>query len=460
VRRDPHTERPHDANEGGGPSPRVLEARSAASSDTPQPAAAPAEQHEEPPRSGWQLLFDRTFGPYFAGKLLSTIGVWVHNIAAAIVVWELTRSAFLVGAVSVGQFLPQLILTPLSGAHADRGDRRRQIILGRFVTAAGSLGLVVWSAVVGLDGTVGAAAVIVAATVVGIGFAVGGPAMQALLPALVRPAELPTAIAVSSMPFTIARASGPAIGAVLVASVSPSVAFSLAAATNLLFAAIIWRLPIRHVERPASKDSRVRAGWRYVRSDAAMTALLLGVVTIGFGADPVITLTPSIAADLGAGSSLVGVLASAFGVGAGLAFVVLGRVRTWLGLPTLGTTGIATMAVGMATLAAAPTQAVAVGALLLAGAGMTFSLTSLTTLIQQQVPEDLRGRVMALWAVAFLGSRPIAAATSGSIADATSATVSLLLVVAILVVGAVVARPSRTVATGPTEPSTLGPQRT
>jgi MFS family permease len=420
--------------------------------------ATPEGAHEPRPRSGWRLLGDRTFGPYFAGKLLSTIGVWVHNIAAAIVVWELTRSALLVGAVSVGQFVPQLLLTPWSGARADRGDRRRQIITGRFVTAAGSIGLVLWSSLIGLEGTAGAAAVIIAATVVGIGFAIGGPAMQALLPALVRPAELPTAIAVSSMPFTIARASGPAIGAVLVASVSESVAFSIAAATNLLFAAILWRLPIRKVERPRSRDSRIRAGWRYVRSDVAMSALLLGVVTIGFGADPVITLTPSIAADLGADSSFVGVLASAFGVGAGLAFVALGRVRTWLGLPLLGTTGIVTMAIGMFALALAPSRPLAVAALLVAGAGMTFSLTSLTTLIQQQVPEDLRGRVMALWGVAFLGSRPIAAGLSGSLADATSATVALFVVVALLVTGAVVARPSRTSAQRPTEPATVGPQ--
>lgn len=412
------------------------------------------------PRSGWRLLGDRTFGPFFAGKLLSTIGVWVHNIAAAIVVWELTRSALLVGAVSVGQFLPQLVLTPWSGARADRGDRRRQIIAGRLITAAGSIGLVVWTLTIGLQGRLGAYAVIAAATVVGIGFSIGGPAMQALLPALVRPAELPTAIAVSSMPFTIARASGPAIGALLVASVSATVAFGIAAVTNLLFAAILWRLPIRHVERPPTKDGRIRAGWLYVRSDVSMAALLLGVVTIGFGADPVITLTPSIAADLGAGSSFVGVLASAFGVGAGLAFLALGRFRRWLGLPTLGTTGIATMAVGMLALALAPTRHLAVAAMVLAGVGMTLSLTSLTTLIQQQVPEDLRGRVMALWGVAFLGSRPIAAGLSGALTDATSVTVALLVVVALLTGGAVLARPSRTTSTSPTPPSSVGARTT
>jgi MFS family permease len=407
-----------------------------------QPAAPSAP--EEPGRPGRALLLDRTFGPYFLGKLLSTIGVWVHNIAAAIVVWELTRSALLVGAVSVGQFLPQLVLTPWSGARADRGNRRRQIIVGRLVTAAGSIGLVIWSATVGLTGFTGAFAVILAATVVGIGFALGGPAMQSLIPALVRPAELPTAIALSSVPFTIARASGPAIGAVLVTTTGPTLAFGIAAATNLLFAVIIWRLPIRRVERKPSSDGRVRAGVRYVRDHRAMLSLLVGVAAIGVGADPVITLTPSVAERLGVGSGFVGVQASSFGVGAGLAFLVLGRARLWLGLHRLGTVGLVTLAVGLATLAVAPAPWVAIAALLIGGAGMTFALTSLTTLVQQQVPEELRGRVMALWSVAFLGSRPLTAGITGAVADATSVVAALLLVVAVLAVGAVVARPSRT----------------
>jgi MFS family permease len=406
-----------------------------------RPTAADADETVRPGRA---LLLDRTFGPYFLGKLLSTIGVWVHNIAAAIVVWELTRSALLVGAVSVGQFLPQLVLTPWSGARADRGNRRRQIIVGRLVTAAGSLGLVTWSATVGLTGFTGAFAVILAATVVGIGFALGGPAMQSLIPALVRPAELPTAIALSSVPFTIARASGPAIGAVLVTTTGPTLAFGIAAATNLLFAAIIWRLPIRRVERKPSSDGRVRAGLRYVREHRAMLSLLVGVAAIGVGADPVITLTPSVAERLGVGSGFVGMQASSFGVGAGIAFLALGRARLWLGLHRLGTVGLVTLAVGLTTLAAAPLPWVAIAALLVGGAGMTFALTSLTTLVQQQVPEELRGRVMALWSVAFLGSRPLTAGITGAVADATSVVVALLLVVAALAVGAVVSRPSRT----------------
>jgi MFS family permease len=413
----------------------------AASDERPEPA--PQADADAPARRSLALLGDRTFGPYFAGKVLSTIGVWIHNIAAAILVWELTRSTLLVGAVSVGQFLPQFFLAPWSGARADRGDRRKQLIFGRMVTVVGSGGLALWIAIVGVEGTSGAVAVIGAATVVGIGFALGAPAMNALIPALVRPSELPSAIALGGLPMTIARSAGPALGAVLVATAGPAITFTVAALLNITFTVIIAVIHIRDVQRPRSSDTSVRAGWRYLRADASMSALMLGVITIGLGADPVITLTPAIADRLGEPSSFVGPLASAFGIGAAIGFLVLSRMQVWFGLPRLGVTGLLGLGIGMAALAVAPTPVTAILALGVGGLGMAFALTSLTTMIQQQVPEDLRGRVMALWGVAFLGSRPIAAGATGALTDATSVGLSLALVAGCIFAGAYIVRPRR-----------------
>lgn len=412
-------------------------------SSSPSAAGAVEPGAGAPGRTGRQLLVDPVFGPFVAGKLLSTVGVWMHNIAAAIVVFELTGSALLVGAVSVGQFLPQLVLTPFSGARADRGDRRRQVIVGRLVTASGSAGLVLWSLTVGLTGVGGAVAVIVAATVVGIGFALGGPAMGAIVPSLVPRSELASAVALSAAPFTIARVTGPALGAIVVATAGATVAFALAAAANLLFAAVVRWLPVDLAPRRIARDTSIRAGWRYVRADAALAGLLVGVATIGVGADPMITLTPSIAASLGMGSSFVGVLASSFGIGAAAAFLMLGVLRRRFGLERLATGGIAVLALGMGLLAAAPTSTFAVAAAVIGGTGMTIGLTSITTLVQQRVPDELRGRVMALWSVAFLGSRPIAASTTGAVADAVSVTAALLVVVAVLAVGVAVTLSTR-----------------
>jgi hypothetical protein len=149
-------------------------------------------------------------GPSSSGKLLSTAGIWIHNIVAAILAFQLTRSAFVVGLVSVAQFAPAAALRAAQRRHRRPRRPTRQLVLGRLIAAAGSGGLALWIALVGVDGLPGAAPVVGAALVVGIGFVVGGPAMHALLPTLVRPGELASAIALNSVPFTVARAGGPA----------------------------------------------------------------------------------------------------------------------------------------------------------------------------------------------------------------------------------------------------------
>lgn len=400
---------------------------------------------EPVPRGSLKLLTDRTVGPYFVGRVTSTAGVWIHNIAAAIVVFQLTGSATLVGAVSIAQFTPQLFVTPWSGARADRMDRRRQLLTGRLVAAAGSGGLALWTMAVGLSGTDGAAAVIAAAFVVGVGFALGGPAMQALLPSLVRRSELPAAVALNAVPFTLARSAGPAIGALLVTTGGPAVAFATAAAGQLIFAVIIGRLDIDDSARVPPRDSSMRAGVRHVRSDPVIAALLFGAMVIGMGVDPVITLSPPIARDLGASEGFVGALASSFGVGAASAFFILGRVRRQVGITSMGAGGLLLIAAGMASVAFAVHPLAAIASFWLAGTGMTVAITSLNTLLQQRAPDELRGRVMALWSVAFLGVRPVAAAVNGALADVASVTVALLVVVAVLLVGAYLIRPGKLV---------------
>lgn len=395
-------------------------------------------------RPAHRLLFDPSFGPFFWTQMLSTIGIWVSNITAAILVFDLTGSALLVGLVSVAQFAPQVLLGPWSGALADRGDRRRQIIVGRLISVVGSGGLAA-AIVAGLvvDGTAGAAWVIAAAGVIGTGYAVGSPAMHALLPAIVRDDELPSAVALNSLPFTLARAMGPALGALIASTVGPASAFAFAAVSHAVFALAMARIVIRRIDRPQGRDGRIRAAVHYLREDRPTVLLLLGVTALGIGADPSVTLTPPLARELGGGTTLVGVLASAFGVGAGAAYLVLRRWRDRFGLGSTAVAGLSTFSVGTLLLAASTTAELSAASFILCGLGMTFALTSQTTLIQQRVPEDLRGRVMAIWSVAYLGSRPLAAAFNGAVADAISVSAALVCVAVVLAVGAWLVRPSR-----------------
>jgi len=390
-----------------------------------------------------EMLRDREFGPYFIGQTIATMGVWIHNVAAAIIVWELTRSTALVAAITIGQFAPQILLTPWSGARADRADRRRQLVTGTFITAIGTGSLAAWSAGPGLSGTSGAYAVVLAATIVGIGFAIGGPASQALMPSLVRRSELPTAIAISSIPMTVARALGPAVGAVLITTSGPTVTFALVTVLQVVYGVMMFSRRVAP-SNGSRRDTRILAAVSYVGRDRPVGYLLVGVAIVGLGVDPVITLVPAFADALGGGGDLVGLITSAFGVGAMLGFAVQPRLRRRIGLERSGTLGLIVLAVGLAPLAMATVPGVAVGTMLIAGAGMTLSLTAFTTAIQQRVPDALRGRVMALWSIAFMGSRPPAAALSGVLSDAAGEAVALYAAVLIILGGALLSRPSRT----------------
>lgn len=407
--------------------------------------AGPAEAHggaraEVGGRGIGSLLLDRTVGSYFTAKVLASVGIWIHNVVAAIVVFELTGSAFLVGAVSIAQFTPQLLLAPWMGALADRGDRRRQVIIGRMLISAGSGGLALWIVVAGLDG-LGAAAVIAAAFVVGCGYSISGPAMHALIPTLAAPSDLSAVIAITSSPLTIARAVGPAVGALLLIAFGPAAAFGVAAVGQVIYSVVVSRLRLRPVERIASTDGSVRAGLSYVRRDTRVALLLFAIMGVGFGVDPVITLAPSIAESYGAGESLVAAMASAFGAGAAIMVLFVGTLGRRMGQPQLGTAGLCVLAGSMLGVAASPTPEVTVVSFFVGGLGMMAAITTLSTELQERIPEDLRGRVMALWSVCFVGSRPLAAALNGAIADYRSADAALVVLTGILVVIVIVTRP-------------------
>ncbi len=395
------------------------------------------------PRGSLRLVRDPVFGPYVAGRLLSSAGIWIHNIVAALLAFELTGSAFVVGLVSVAQFLPQLALAPLTGAMADRGNRKAQVIAGRCVVATASGAMALWLMITDLGATADATALVLSALLSGVGFVTGGPAMQAMIPSLVRRDELVPAITLSTVPPTLARAGGPALGAAIALTLGPVAAFVTAAVCNLAFAVLLVAMHVpAHTRAPRGKGS-VWGGFVYLRSDRVTARLLIGVAAIGVGADPAITLAPSLSAATGHGSSYAGALASAFGVGTGLVFLAIPALRRVMGVPAYGALGLVLLAAGLLMLPLITTPASAMPALGVSGAGMTLSLTSLSAQLQERVPDELRGRVMALWSMAFLGSRPAAAAMNGAVADRFSVQAAVMVVALLVLAAAVTCRPSR-----------------
>ena len=396
------------------------------------------------PRGALGLMFDRVFGTLFWGKVLSVVGVWTHGIVAAIVMYDATGSALMVGLVGVVQFAPQLILSPITGKWADLGNPGRQILLGRVFCVAGSASIAVWFAITpDLESGRAAAAILLGTLLVGIGFVIGGPAMQSIVPSLIRPGELSTAMALNSIPMTVGRVAGPAVGAYFAAHLGASAAFAFSASLHLIFAIflVLIRFPAPPARRP-NTDYRVRAALRYVWRDRPLLLALLAVATVGFAADPSITLTPVMADALGGGAQLVGTLSAAFGIGAAVSMVVLAVLRGRVVSAWVSSIGLGLLGAGSALLAVGSGTTAAVAGFAVAGLGFGWAMTGLSTVVQERAPDELRGRVMALWLVGFLGSRPFAAAILGGAADWLSVQVAFVIAAAAVGAVAVLARPS------------------
>lgn len=389
-------------------------------------------------RSAAALLRDRIFGPFLVGKMLSSTGIWIENIAAAVLMYQLTESAFMVGAVSMMQFAGPLVLSIWTGALTDRVDRRRLLIVARLISglAVGTLAGVL--AVFGED--FGGPPVLLACVcLVGVGHAISVPSMQALVPSLVPAEDLEPALALNSAGPGIARTIGPVAGAALLLLGGPALAFAVSALSQLAFAMILAVMRVRTKQRSDKRPSLL-GGLRYVVEQRAPGLLILAIALAGFGMDPVITLTPALADRLGGGEQLVGFFATTFGVGAVVATFLFRRLRRALSLRLVGVGGFWVLAGGLVVVAAAPlTSTVAIG-FFIAGAGFIFATVSANARIQTRVPDELRGRVMALWGVAFLGSRPFAAAVNGSVADHVSLSVALLVAAAIVLAASLLVR--------------------
>lgn len=357
----------------------------------------------------------------------------------------MTGSASVVALVTVAQNVPQFF-SPLSGKLADRWPLGRLVALGRLVSASGVLTIAgpLW-----LSGPVGNAegviVLCVSATLVGIGVVLTGPAGQAMIPLLIRPGEMSAAMALSSVPMASARAIGPAAGAFLALSLGSVTTLLMAAVSCIVHGVAVLALRVRRateVGRTDADDLSVTASLRYVRSHAPLAALLLAVAAVGIASEPSVTLSPVIAADLDGGAALAGSLTSGFGIGACLGFLLFGLIRR-VSLRHLTGVSILLTAVGLLALAAAWIPAVALGAFGLTGVGVALAFICVTTLIQEKTPDSLRGRVMALWFLAFLGVRPIAAAVIGLLADTAGLRTSLIATAAVIAGAAYLCRPTR-----------------
>jgi MFS family permease len=363
-----------------------------------------------------RLITHRNFGPYFVGNAASASGTWFQNLAASLYVFEQTHSPLLLGVLQFANFVPVLLLSPWGGSAADRFDRKRVLLVTQVLATgvSGTLAVLMWT------GHASVALVIGCAVALGVISAFSAPAGMALPSDLVSRQYLQSAVALNSMTFNLARAIGPTLAGISVDTLGYGPSFAINAASYLLLALALLVVVPRPFELAARGQSSLRESLRLVRQQPRLLAFLLVVAAVGFTSDPVNTESPAFAHAFGLGGPHLriwtGFIVGAFGVGAVTAAVlVVGRTETSRRrlMATLALAGI-----GIGGFALSPSIWIGFAFLAVAGFGYLSSNTAATTRLQLDVAPHQRGRIMALWSVAFLGLRPLASLVDGGIADA------------------------------------------
>lgn len=368
-------------------------------------------------------LTNRNYRKYFFGQAISLAGTWMQSTAQAWLVLVLTHSPTNLGFVVALQTLPVLLLGPYGGVIADRLNKRRLMIVLQSLMGIQAVVL----SVLTLTHMITYAEVCVLAVVLGINNSFENPARQSFVLEMVGPDDLRNAVGLNSTLQNATRAVGPAIAGVLIATVGEGWCFALNA---LSFVAVIGSLVSMNTtqllpsEPTVRSRGQVREGLRYVRGEPNLLVPLLMMALVGMLAyEFQVTLPVAAQRVFHGGSETFGVMTSSMGLGA-----VIGGLVT----AARGKTGIramvrAALVFGVCILFAAlsPVLAVEFVALILVGYTSVSFLSMANSTLQLQTNPHMRGRVMALWAVAFLGTTPIGGPIIGWITSMTSARVGL-----------------------------------
>jgi len=359
----------------------------------------------------------RNFQLFFGGQLISLIGTWMQNIAQSWLVYRLTGSSVLLGAVAFAGQIPIFFLAPLGGIVADRRSRRRIVI----ATQTASMLLAFALAALTLTGTVHVWHVFVLASSLGAVNAFDIPARQSFQVEMVGKADLMNAIALNSSMFNASRVIGPAIAGILVAAIGEGWCFFLNAVSYLAVITGLLLMNVEERQRGApgiSPWASVMEGFGFVVRNMPVHAILMLLGVVSLAGMPYTTLMP-IFADriLHGGPRAMGWLMGCAGVGAlGGALRLASRTE----LKGLGRwLPVASFAFGATLIGFAWSRVFWLSAciLVLAGFGMMIEMASSNTLVQSMAPDELRGRVMSVYSMVFMGMAPFGALLAGAAAD-------------------------------------------
>jgi len=364
----------------------------------------------------FRALKHRNFQLFIIGQLISLIGTWMQNTAQQWLVYRLTGSAALLGVFGFASQLPMLGLAWMGGYVGDRYNRHRGVI----TTQTLSMILAFILAILTLTHYIKTWHLIFIAFLVGIVNAFDVPIRQAFFVHMVGQEDLPNAIALNSSIFNGARVIGPAIAGFTIVLVGEGWCFFL---NGLSFVAVIIALLMMHIKRNGSKpllESPVRSfleGFRFAMSDVPIrsTLLLLTLLSL-FGLQYSVFL-PIYASDiLHGGARTLGLLMSAAGVGAVLGALQFAARTEYKGLARWVASTCTTCALSLLIFSFATSFWLCAAVLFVVGFAATSQMAATNTVIQQRVPDEMRSRLMAVYATMFMGVMPLGALIAGGIA--------------------------------------------
>jgi MFS family permease len=392
---------------------------------------------EKPPESSSSTFFQRAvrrtlvaftyrdFRVQWIGACSSAIGTWMQIVAQNWLVLSLTGSAFYLGLDAFLQQLPIILFTLIGGVFADRYDKRKTLLASQYIQMATSAAL----AVLMYLHVVQIWHILMLSFITGIAQSFGGPAYQSLLPMLVDKKDLPNAVALNSIQFNLARVLGPLLFAATLAGFikwgynepqAMNAAFVLNSASFLIVVYTLMSLHVKHVPPTSTKKMKeeLKGGLQYVQHHGSLVALIVLAATTTFLGFAILTFLPAFAKNVfDADASTYSRLMAFSGAGSICGALVI----AWLGkFPRMGLTALLMQAIyGLLIVAFAKSHVLWVSSAILffTGAALMMVFSTVTSLVQLIAPDNMRGRVMSIYMVAFRGGMPLGSLVSGYFAS-------------------------------------------
>lgn len=373
-----------------------------------------------------RALRHRNFQLFFAGQLISLIGTWMQSVAQSWLVYRISGSSALLGLVAFAGQIPILLMSPIAGYAADRMSRHRMVI----ATQTSSMILALILAFLTLTNRIRIWEIFVLATLLGVVNAFDIPARQSFFVEMVGRDDLMNAIALNSSMFNSARIVGPAIAGILVAKIGEGWCFF---ANGISYIAVIVGLLFMRVEpfraKPATASAwqTIHEGFRYVHETAPIRAIIGLLAIVSVAGIPYTVLMPVFADRILHGDAqTLGILMGATGVGALSGALILASRTALRGYTIFIAAASALFAFSLAGFSLSNSLWLSLVMLFLAGFAVMTQSGASNTLIQSIVPDHLRGRVMSVYSMMYIGIGPIGSAIAGFAAESFGPRATLL----------------------------------